>query len=366
MKKQAFTLVELLVVIAIIGVLIALLLPAVQAAREAARRMQCTNNLKQLGLALHNYADVNRSSFPAGAKGVNFMTWYHFILPFIEQQARYDQLSFEANLTYQGAGTAPSGKTYNNRQAFNVDGSRLSAFTCPSDGANLDWDANANGSSITTFPKYNYLACAGNGALWSSNGAGWGGIQGAGDNKPTKNWWIGNYTLGDNGTVEHRGAFFGLIRGGADGTYKNYDPVSGSPQSIGSITDGLSNTVALAEGLQGMSGTSSAGVAGALDHRGVTIRGYGAFFTGYNQPNSKLGDVHEASIMICVNLPASNLPCTQASDATTPWHVAARSRHTGGINAAIGDGSVQFFSSTVDVDNWRNICSSQSGESVSF
>ena len=108
-KKNAFTLVELLVVIAIIGILVGLLLPAVQAAREAARRMQCTNNLKQMGLALHNYHDANRR-FPAGGNwktpaGVvagrgnrplrgNGWAWTTAILPYIEQSSVYNQLVF--------------------------------------------------------------------------------------------------------------------------------------------------------------------------------------------------------------------------------------------------------------------------------
>ena len=100
-KVGAFTLVELLVVIAIIGILISLLLPAVQAAREAARRMQCTNNLKQLGLACHTHADANRGKLPAGARDWNFLTWVYFVLPYIEQTARYEQMA----IAYCGAGS---------------------------------------------------------------------------------------------------------------------------------------------------------------------------------------------------------------------------------------------------------------------
>src|SRR5206468_9075071 len=95
-KAWGFTLVELLVVIAIIGVLVALLLPAVQMAREAARRMQCSNNLKQIGIALHNHHDV-KLTFPPGALNTGhngtpvYTTWTVEILPFMEQQALYQQ-----------------------------------------------------------------------------------------------------------------------------------------------------------------------------------------------------------------------------------------------------------------------------------
>ncbi len=94
--SSAFTLVELLVVIAIIGILIALLLPAVQSAREAARRMQCSNNLKQLGLALHNYASTHREYFPYGSPGIHKHGLFSTLLPFIEQQAVYNELDFDA------------------------------------------------------------------------------------------------------------------------------------------------------------------------------------------------------------------------------------------------------------------------------
>lgn len=118
-RRLAFTLVELLVVIAIIGILIALLLPAVQAAREAARRSQCTNNLKQLGLALHNYHDTNKQfpvnmlTGPASESGCTD-TWnnggrgsvFVRLLPFVEQGAMFDKLNFEAPVG-QGSGVTP-------------------------------------------------------------------------------------------------------------------------------------------------------------------------------------------------------------------------------------------------------------------
>ena len=92
--KCAFTLVELLVVIAIIGVLVALLLPAVQSAREAARRTQCSNNLKQLGLGVTQYADTFRGAFPVGSYACCWGTWQVAMLPYIEQKPLYDQYKY--------------------------------------------------------------------------------------------------------------------------------------------------------------------------------------------------------------------------------------------------------------------------------
>ena len=99
LQRKGFTLVELLVVIAIIGILIAMLLPAVQAAREAARRMQCTNNLKQLGLAAHLYADSHNNQFPIANPAVSRHGLFTHLLPYLEQQAFYDQLDLDGKTT---------------------------------------------------------------------------------------------------------------------------------------------------------------------------------------------------------------------------------------------------------------------------
>src|ERR1700759_3805466 len=103
-RRSGFTLIELLVVIAIIAVLIALLLPAVQAAREAARRMQCVNNLKQIGLAMHDYQSSN-NSLPYGMKGCCWGTWLIPILPYIEQQALFNSWNAYGNNANSAADT---------------------------------------------------------------------------------------------------------------------------------------------------------------------------------------------------------------------------------------------------------------------
>ncbi len=128
-RTNGFTLVELLVVIAIIGVLVALLLPAVQAAREAARRMQCVNNLKQLGLAFHNYHDAFQSLPPSQDYGPPAnpdrpgWAWSGKILPYLELQAAYDQIDFEENI--------PNGNNGNNAL---VVANSVPLAICPSDG----------------------------------------------------------------------------------------------------------------------------------------------------------------------------------------------------------------------------------------
>ena len=153
LKRSGFTLIELLVVIAIIAILIGLLLPAVQKVREAAARMKCTNNLKQISLGIHNYESANGAFVPGvGKNGCCWGTWMIPVLPYVEQ----DNI-FKTYVNFNGLDY--SGPRYSGGVNGNVANKRLSVFTCPSDTPQ-SW------GSLT---KHNYALNAGNTNLYQVN-----------------------------------------------------------------------------------------------------------------------------------------------------------------------------------------------------
>lgn len=340
-QKHGFTLVELLVVIAIIGILIGLLLPAVQAAREAARRMQCTNNLKQFGLGFHNYVDNNKALM-AGLNGANGFTWAYKILPFIEQAPLYATIDWNPP-TYAG--------TTNNSAVFNQK-NRITTFVCPSDNPNA---VVPDGDPTSTYRgRYlgNYLVSVGSTGWYDPIGIEIG-----------KNYWVPKLDV--NGYAEHKGAFFGgHYQSGSHGTY----------QTWACATDGLSNTAIMSEILIGdFDKTSPTATSARQDTRGVFWRAcLTPFYTHYNTPNSTFYDKMLYQYCRCVNNEIRNLPCKDynlvidAGNGTSQdvaW-VAARSRHSGGVNCVYADGSVHFTSSTIQPEVWRAIGSTQGGESI--
>jgi prepilin-type N-terminal cleavage/methylation domain-containing protein len=237
-RRSAFTLVELLVVIAIIGILVAMLLPAVQAAREAARRSQCSNNLKQLGLGVHNYHDVYKSfpisyGFGNASTGTQYnptndgKSWFVGLLPFIEQQPLYSKVAFNQALNW----TDPNGVQPNTEVAMTV----LETLLCPSDGTNRKglMDGRANSAAVTPtnpgniWAVNNYKGVAGGNWDWGDHVNTW--QQNAKFNHPNDN-------NGQNGL--DRGNGF-VCRNGGNLTNNYID--------MASIIDGTSNTFIIGE-----------------------------------------------------------------------------------------------------------------------
>jgi len=328
---RGFTLIELLVVIAIIAVLIGLLLPAVQAAREAARRSQCVNNLKQLGLAMHNYESTN-GSLPPGIKGCCWGTWLIFVMPGMEQQSLYNAWNMVGN----GANPAASEGEfrYSGVRNITVSSTRVNSFMCPSDGSGTSTTGigqTINGVVMRTTSQ-NYALNFGN--LHT--------VQPA--------------TFDFGGTTYNFGGapFTDLLGPGAGMNNQRVVTFAG-------ISDGLSNTLGAAEVLVG---TGKGGqYAANQDLRGFSWWGSAASFTGWQPPNSPLPDITEAT-SYCVYPNPANPPCLGPT-ATLPKLNTARSRHSGGVNCLMLDGSVKFIKNTISPITYRAISTTRGGEVVS-
>ena len=325
-RRLGFTLIELLVVIAIIAVLIALLLPAVQSAREAARRSQCVNNLKQIGLAMHNYESSN-GSLPPGKKSCCWGTWLVFVLPQVEQQALYNAWNFGGDLVYLTSGSAfDVPLRYSGAANTTVTATRVPAYMCPSDGGNTTL------TGIGQVTSQNYVANFGNTVT----------VQPA------------SLTFGGN-TYAFGGAPFTDLCAPGEG-------MSGQRvATFASVSDGLSNTLLVSEVIVG---TGKGGQYSApYDLRGFSWWGAGTSFTAWLAPNSSQPDVTEDP-SYCVYPYAQNPPCT-APTAALPMNNGARSRHSGGVNTAMGDGSVRFVKNSISLNIWRALSSTKGGEIVS-
>jgi prepilin-type N-terminal cleavage/methylation domain-containing protein/prepilin-type processing-associated H-X9-DG protein len=319
-RRSGFTLIELLVVIAIIAILIGLLLPAVQKVREAAARMKCSNNLKQLGLAAMNYESSNGKLPPGDANTGAHGTWQQYLLPYIEQQALYNlYVNLGGNPYGVASGPTYSSSTYNGVAIGNlqVANTVLPTLTCPS-------DPNSSAAKPNGFGFGNYAVNFGN-THRTQNKAG-------------------------------RDPFAAAIRPSFAGAPFTYGQTNGQPNqyTLASVSDGLSNTLLLAEILQGVTSGS------ATEFRGFGWYGPGGEFTTFTTPNSPSPDYIQIA-NYCNNLPQQNLPCTTGSD----WALAARSKHTGGVNAVMGDGSVRFYTDSIDPTTWSLFGSSQDGMPVS-
>jgi prepilin-type N-terminal cleavage/methylation domain-containing protein/prepilin-type processing-associated H-X9-DG protein len=361
-RRRGFTLIELLVVIAIIAVLIALLLPAVQAAREAARRIQCTNNLKQIGIALHNYHSAV-GTFPVGflypkpspggtnAQGIPDLHWRWSVLaqlsPYMEQSAVYNAVNFNWPIA-PGPGASGPFAGYPAWKPFPANttamATKVNFFLCPSDGA-IGQATLPDGSN--TFGASNYHFCTGDGQPGSGN-------------------------VGDAGNPG-RGALQ------ADGAF-----ILGPPQSMATITDGSSNTIAASEQLIGPASGSQTTIAGAGLPSG-DVRRLAAYVTTSPLPDDSVngcngmvagwrldkgyawwdGD-YRSSLYNHYLVPNSKLyDCWQSSPPHDPAIKAARSNHPGGVNILFCDGHVQFAKDSVNLITWRGLATRNGGEVIS-
>ncbi len=332
-QRQGFTLIELLVVIAIIAVLIGLLLPAVQKIREAANRMSCTNNLKQLALANANYESTYGTYLPGvGKNGCCWGTWMIPILLFVEQ----DNLG-KIYVNFGGLDT--SGPRYGQGVNVTVTSTRLKTFTCPSDEPQV--------RPFNNTTKHNYVLNAGNTTFYQV---------------PLP---LG-CTVGRPGCTPFGGAPFNWYTNSDlvwDSTVpwdvpppRGPDPKDGKmgqPVKIAEIIDGTSNTLMASEAIQGRGN----------DLRGYTWWGGAAGFTTYIGPNSLEQDVTTGGG--CVPLTSPRMPCTTISTPSRPRLMGARSLHPGGLNTALCDGSVRFVRDTIGIDLWRALSTSRGGEVVS-
>jgi prepilin-type N-terminal cleavage/methylation domain-containing protein len=379
-KRRGFTLIELLVVIAIIAVLIALLLPAVQSAREAARRAQCVNNMKQLGLGLHNFESSN-GSFPKGVYEpfVNGLTtkqvsdtltsdvqepfgpnWAIMILPYAEQTSLYNASNVNgypgwATIATPNVNSAPGATNYNLDWANStVRGTSLAMFTCPDDPYNTPSNMFYQASDFQRFPDFPPFNNAGIVALNWARGN-YGAVQGATDSDNTVN--------GQPGTTHQ--PYPGLTKRGMIGC--NFG------SRIADVTDGLSNTGMVAEMRVGPI---------SIDGRGVWAIGMGGMSLccearPYNPtPNNQMwagpgcddgGDEVQfcyALIQSFPNLLATQMPCNCTMGNNNSGGQ-ARSLHPSGVNLCLGDGSVRFIKNSIAQFVWWQLMTSQDGVPLS-
>ncbi len=325
-NSRGFTLVELLVVIAIIGILIALLLPAVQAAREAARRSQCCSNLKQLGIAMHNYVDTHRVlpvgvvGWPLGTGGMPGHTALAMLLPFHEQSNVHTLYDFSLrNLD-------PA-----NRPATSA---QVPVFTCPSDDAEGRKALFRMGAE-TELARSNLVVCFGSDTYLRDS---------AGKN-----------------------IAFDPDRTGVDLETDGAFRLDGS-RRLAEFRDGTSSTAVASEVLAGRDDLIDPAAGDtAYDVRGLwMMQMSGASnYTHRNGPNAPVGDAGFASwgLKFCVSRPEAPCDFSVGGD-WGAFHAAARSYHPGGVNVVFGDGHVAFVGDVIDLLVWQCLGAMNDGNPV--
>jgi prepilin-type N-terminal cleavage/methylation domain-containing protein/prepilin-type processing-associated H-X9-DG protein len=320
-QRTGFTLIELLVVIAIIAVLIALLLPAVQAAREAARRTQCRNNLKQIGLAFHNYHDVHQC-FPMGSMGIDRgnggtidwrgFSWGTYLLPMLEQTALYSQLDFAVPAVIRG----PVGATNKNEGLLSAV---VSSFMCPSDlRPSTDVDDRVAGGGFSAWSSLGASSYVGN---YGVNGF----VLAPGGDR-NLDWVVDIRPLSARGNSWNNGF------GPANENHRGVGPIGVNTSTrIHHVIDGTSNTVFVGE-----------------RH-------------GFSTPNNILFEVHSRTLWgycdtVHHTMSSAYFRPNQCKVGVDPspnpyCHGLMSSYHSNGIQALMMDGSVRFVSDNINSGN---------------
>ena len=342
-NRQGFTLVELLVVIAIIGILVGLLLPAVQMARESARRTACMNKLKQLGLAVHGFADTHKEKLPMLGEAQEGGHWTAFVLPYMEQKNIYDSLSFGS--TNWATSVAPNQEFINFESQSSVYrqiaacGARIPTLNCPSSVHNQPLVDNScynpSWMVVSRMPS-NYLGVVT-------------GIQ-PNDWKPSGGW--GATTRGTWGsgqkTLHHSQLDGVMITRSPDKARINQGGM-GSPVRIGSIKDGTSNTLMIGEAEP----DPELGVGEGYDGREMPNSGRKDHWAigGDDFDNWEGTDWSEQGGSTAVAINYEKPEGVSHRDNSPEWaayEVSFGSNHNGGANFCNADGSVRFIQEEID------------------
>ncbi len=337
-RSRGFTLIELLVVIAIIGVLIALLLPAVQAAREAARRAQCTNNMKQLGLAIHNYVSANDALPPGGevysneypafgwATGPQNHSMKVRILPYLEGTNAYNSVNFNVSAVWN---TGPASLVDGFNINYTIRHTKINSYVCPS-----DTNDPGQGSDPST-PATSYC-------------------NNLGLNRYNSNWSASGPTY-----------------------YQGHDSGLSPTRTFATITDGLSNTAMFSEWVKGFGQMQRDGLNMVYTiPNGVTTFPQGTFGADYQLANlcqgtnvrswdykGEVWTMHDSGRgggYFHINAP--NRKSCQCCGYDTI--ITAGSYHPGGVNVLLLDGSVKFVKSGINLLTWQAIGTINWGEVV--
>jgi prepilin-type N-terminal cleavage/methylation domain-containing protein/prepilin-type processing-associated H-X9-DG protein len=329
--RDGFTLIELLVVIAIIAILVAMLVTAVQKARSAAARTQCSNNLKQLALACHAYHDAKKE-FPYGRfsdLGKPF-TWTQLILPYIDREDVYrNYWLLQTPNSSDGSAFRIDPRLADAREAL------IPTFLCPTDlGSSPKILDEANGLRFYSYRPGSYRGCTGSGDMYGK----------ASDETPGP-WGLG---------------VFGSYRKQSAGILPSADWTKTQCFKLRNITDGTSSTLMLSEGL-----AQNVFEANSLFGAMVYGRMAGSLFSASLTPNSTSPDLAYS----CPNQATRAIRppvLRKIAISYLPTHAAARSKHDGGVNAALADGSIRFFETGVSLAAWRSMGTIQGGETSSL